>query len=456
MFKKIARSLWGEFESYQELKKFGMLASILFCIIGAFWAMKPTKDSIFAVLVGIDYLPLAKIVSSLFTIPLLMIYTKLVDLFKREQLFYLIIGFYALLSFVFYYFLSHPYYGIENDSASFGRLLGWIWYLYVDSFVSLALLMFWSIVVDTTKPDSAKRGFPIILLFGQMGTIAGPFFLRASRFGFVTSAPIIIMVGCVIALIGVLMRVFMKTTPKYLLQGYEEEKTEEEVINKEKKKTGFLEGIRLIFKNWYLLGIVAIIGIYEATVAIIDFHFHIMVKMAYPQEAANAEYLAQFGVWIGIVVVASILFGVSSIQRWFGMKISLLVMPILVAIGIVILKINPILSVVTLVMVFIKATSYALNVPSMKQLYIPTTKAVRYKAQGWIDMFGLRSAKSLGGIFNLSRVLLKYQYGALAGIQVFLTIGVIFSLSMISCWILIVLFVAKIYDRAIKKGEVVC
>lgn len=39
-------------------------------------------------------------------------------------------------------------------------------------------------------------------------------------------------------------------------------------------------------------------------------------------------------------------------------------------------------------MVGSKAINYALNGPALKQLYIPTTPDVRFKAQAWISLIG--------------------------------------------------------------------
>ena len=51
-------------------------------------------------------------------------------------------------------------------------------------------------------------------------------------------------------------------------------------------------------------------------------------------------------------------------------------------------------------MVASKAINYALNSPSMKQLYIPTSKDVRYKSQAWIESFGSRGSKAVGSGIN--------------------------------------------------------
>ncbi len=456
MFRRIAHALWGKFESWQELKKFGFMALIFFCIIGTFWGIKPSKDSIFAATVGIDLLPWAKVVSILFIVPLVMLYSRLIDRYDRQKVFYILICGYGLLAFVFYYFLSHPHYGIANEVESATRLVGWLWYVYVDSFISLMIAVFWVIATDTTLPESARRGFPLIYLFGQLGNIVGPLVLRASRFGFATSAPIVGIAGFIMFGIAALMWIFIKTTPKELLRSYKGACATTKKEKKEKKNAGFFEGLRLIANNWYLLGIFLVVFIYDAVVVIFDFHFHAMAKAAFPQEVANAEYLSQFGVWTGVVALLCILLGINNIQRWLGMRASLIFMPILVGIATITLKFYPTLSVVFWIMVFAKAVNYALNQPTVKQLYIPTSKDARYKSQGWIETFGVRGAKSVGSLFNATRGLFKSKYGAIVGINIFLTLSTTVSLGAVACWLFLALSVGKRYDNAVKKNEIVC
>src|SRR5690242_824328 len=88
MLRRIAAALWGKFESREELQKFGILASLFFLIIGTYWTLRPMKDSIFNALVGIDYQPMAKWLSLALIVPLIIIYSKLIDTFPRHKVFY--------------------------------------------------------------------------------------------------------------------------------------------------------------------------------------------------------------------------------------------------------------------------------------------------------------------------------------------------------------------------------
>jgi len=177
----------------------------------------------------------------------------------------------------------------------------------------------------------------------------------------------------------------------------------------------------------------------------------------FPSEGEAASYLAQYGWTTGIVATLCVLFGINSIQRILGMRASLLLLPALVTMAVVVIKLNPTgLTIAFWVMVFAKAVNYALNQPTLKQLYIPTSKDTKYKAQAWIEMFGSRGAKSSGSVINTFRAGFKAKFGMIDGVARFLTLSSLLSIGFIGIWLFVAIFVAKTYDKAVKEKRVVC
>ena len=124
MLKRLAMVLWGKFESREELKKFGFLASIFGLIIGTYWTLRPMKDSIFHAIIHVDYLPYAKILSLFVTVPLVIVYSKLIDKYPRHKVFYLLIGMYGIAAILFFLAFSDPVMGLANTSQSPMRVIG--------------------------------------------------------------------------------------------------------------------------------------------------------------------------------------------------------------------------------------------------------------------------------------------------------------------------------------------
>jgi len=103
-----------------------------------------------------------------------------------------------------------------------------------------------------------------------------------------------------------------------------------------------------------------------------------------------------------------------------------------------------------------KAVNYALNAPTLKQLYIPTSKDAKYKAQSWIEMFGSRAAKGSASFVNIQRTTFVSKFGAIDGISAFLTMTTAVSFGLVGIWLLVAMYAATAYNKAIRENSIVC
>ena len=74
-----------------------------------------------------------------------------------------------------------------------------------------------------------------------------------------------------------------------------------------------------------------------------------------------------------------------------------------------------------MVMMFIKAMSYALNNPTKEILYQVTSSAVKFKCKSWIDTFGQRGSKAAGSIITnafADSLVQLVNYGTLVGVVI--------------------------------------
>ncbi|HEX2978166.1 MAG TPA: Npt1/Npt2 family nucleotide transporter [Candidatus Babeliales bacterium] len=468
MLTKIARWWWGDFQE-GELKKFGLLSLIFGLVIGVYWFLRPLKDSIFQAVVGVDYIPRAKMLSLVVVFPLVLIYSKLVDMFPRQQMFYALCTIYGVLAIVFAFLMNHSTVGLSAGARP-DNLWGWAWYVYVESFGSLIVALFWAFTADTTQPDSAERGYPVVAFGGQLGNIFGPlalYFIMHNFAHFEMTPEGELPVGAaahsalihsgavagaaiVMGLIMLLVKIFMTSIPKEQLVGYHGKGEK-----KHDSEPGFFEGLRLIFSSGYLLAIFAIISFYEVIVTVLDFNFKTLATAQFPVQHELTKYLAAYGSWVGVVSMLSIALGINKIQRVLGLGASLALLPILVAVAVLTFKAYPIVSVLFWIMVFSKAVNYALNQPSMKQLYIPTTKDAKYKSQAFIEMYGSRGSKALGSSVNLWRKTFIEKYGAIAGLDQFIMMCTFASLGIIAFWIPITIYLGRTFKKAVDAKSVV-
>lgn len=437
--------------SREELKKFIYLGAIFAFTIGIYWFLRPMKDGLFITVSGGLNIPAAKILSLFVVVPLAIMYSAIVDRVPRHKIFYVLCGIYGTLALLFAYFFSSPIFGLGEGNLEtfvvngkeysqhvtmFGRVLGWCWYSFVESFGSLMVVLFWGFAADTTKPDSAKRGFGIVAMGAQLGGIAGP--LIVMTLGERLGEPTLMVMACAaIFTMGFMIYGFMRSIPKEQLEGYKAKGA-----TSPKKKTGLLEGFKLLISQPYLLSIFGVISIFEIVNTIFDFKLKMLASTAYKGPALTV-FLAKFGVIVNAVALFSLALGISTIGRKIGVKKSLLMLPVLVMGGVIVIYfLGSFLWPVLYVNAALKALNYAFNQPTKEQLYIPTTKDTKYKAKAWTEMFGNRGSKVVG-----------------SGINMLMAADIVVAVSLfglIGVWFVAAGYAGSKHKEAIDTDSVVC
>lgn len=458
-FQSIARFNFGNFET-EEFKKFCRMGLIFALIIGVYWTLRPLKDAIFIQLVDKLHLPYAKTVSVLALLPLVMFYTKLLERTSREKMLIILPAFYGIVTLCFSAVMPFVQAPAEEIAARSllpyigTKVVGYSWYLFVESFGSLMVALFWAFAADTTDPVSAKRGFPFVVALGQIGGIISPYSIGGlpHRLGLQTDTLSLFILGFCILIIIPMVRYFLRATPSNLLQSFHgnNEKQEEE-----QHEPGFLEGLKLLLKHRYLIGIFAANFIYEFIVTIFDFNFKIAAGDQY-SGVALSNYLSLYGSSVNIVSLACLLLGISNVTRYLGVGTALAAMPIIVGVALFGFLTLDSLQFLFYLMVGSKAINYALNGPALKQLYIPTTSDVRFKAQAWIETFGSRASKEAGSIFNMLLSPLQSAFGAVAGRAHYLMLSGGIGFPLLACWLAVAIFLGRTFSKAIEEKKVVC
>ncbi|MFA5144330.1 MAG: Npt1/Npt2 family nucleotide transporter [Candidatus Omnitrophota bacterium] len=461
MIKRFLAKWYGNF-TREELIRTLLLGTAFALIIGTYWTLRPLKDALFkACIIGegvhkdASPLALAKMLSVAVLIPLVMLYSRLVDKFKRQSLFYIIGGVMVCGLLIFSFLFNHPTLGLDNKVASTSRWLGWAWYVFVEAYGSLFIALFWAYASDSIDAECAKKSFFLIVMFGQFGGILGPQSTDLpALLGFRNCAPLVAFCAVNTVIIVMIIRQFALR----LARQSATIPATEAPLPKGKKEggAGFIEGLRLLVTDKYLLGIFLVISFYEIIVTIFDFNFKRLAFQSAVGDVSTARLLGDFGTAVNAVSFICLALGIGNVQRRLGMKTALCAMPIIIGIMVVGFKLSPSVHILFWIMVAGKALNYALNSPSLKQLYIPTSQAAKYKAQAWIEMFGSRSAKACGsGVNALLKVFQTRAGSAVAGFAMYVTFASSLSGVLLVFWFFAAFFLSREYDRRVTpvKGE---
>ncbi len=466
----ILQPIFGKFER-EEFKKFLRMGLTFTFILGAYWTIRTLKATVFITLVGADYQPIAKTFSIILLVPLVMLYTKILDYYSREKTFYGLSLFYGIFTLLFAILLNTKSIGMAESSVIAARtgmefwgtwILGYLWYVFVESYGSLAIALFWAIASDTTMPDSAKRGFSLVVALGQVGAIIGPKYINKLPDFFIHHLPhvpflhnpsVAVAVASLMIFFSILfLNYFLTATPKNLLVSF---KGKNEATVEKEQEPGLLEGLWLLLEHKYLLGIFAVNFFFEFIVTVFDFHFQKLAALTYSGNALGV-FMGEYGGAVNMVALVCLLCGVSNITRYLGITVSLCLVPLVIGGAIVGFISYDSITFLFWLMAGSKAINYALNGPALKQLYIPTSHDTRFKAQAWIETFGSRASKEGGSIFNMLLKPLQTKFGAIAGRLYHVNLSACVGGSFVIIWFVVALFLGRTFKKAVDEKRVVC
>ncbi len=445
----IIKTLWGDL-TREEYKKFGILAGAMMLIIGNYWMLRVTKDALFSHFVGFEkYQPIAKMISPFIMFAVVLAYSKLIDLLKKSHLIYLMCGFYGLSFIILSFFIANPHLATISPTSIFypmvswipGKGIGWFIYLLLETYGSLLIALFYSFIASVMTADLAKKGYGFLFVFIQFSTVIGILIAQflVKRMGF---APVYLLGGIFVLIAPFFTRLYSSVFPADV-------KKKKEQAKADKKKTGFFAGVKLIITRPYVMGIFVVASFYEIISTIIEYQMGKTALMSLTTQQF-AVFKGYQGMGINLLSFTFVFIGATSFfMRKFGLKFCLITFP--VAIGTVVLasyschlfgiENQYFMWILLGASVAIKGLNYALNKPASEVMYIPTSKDVKFKSKGWIDMFGLRATKAVGAGVNSIAPLLIY--------------GTIVSFGVVAVWVFIAAFVGNKFNELQRDNKIV-
>jgi AAA family ATP:ADP antiporter len=144
------------------------------------------------------------------------------------------------------------------------------------------------------------------------------------------------------------------------------------------------------------------------------------------------KFYSNYQLGVNLVGLALQLFLVSRILKWFGVRVAIMILPMIALMGYGCLAFVPILSVVRWAKTAENATDYSLQNTVRQVLFLPTTREQKYKAKQAIDSFFVRA----GDVFSAGLVFLGTQILSLtpSGFAI-VNIGLVLVWLLLAFWI---------------------
>ena len=382
-----------------------------FVVLGGYYVIRPIRDEIGADR-GVENLPWMYTGTLVGMLIANALYAAIVARMSRRRFIPIAYRFAIVNLFVFFLLMRTMPMPQERS------ILAPIFFIWVSVFNLFATTMFWSFMADVFTPEQGKRLFGFIAVGGSLGGIVGGF-VTSSLAGKLSAAVFLLITAAMLEIAAQCVRLFPADFRAH------DERSEQPIGGK------FWEGATHIMRSPYLLGLAVFLMIYTLTNTWAYFQQSDLTGHQLQDRAARTSFLANIDIAVNTITVLIQVFLTGRLMKWFGVGITLALMPLLSAVGFAAIGFAPILTVLATFQILRRAAGFALLRPAREVLFTVLRREDKYKAKSLIDTFGYR----LGDITGAWSYPLMRWFGlGLAGISwVAVPIGAIWC--ALSIWL---------------------
>jgi len=295
-----------------------------------------------------------------------------------------------------------------------------VFYVWVSVYNLFVVTIFWSVMADSWRSPQGKRLFGFVAAGGSAGAIVGPL-LTASLAKAAGTAVLILLSAILLEVAAQCMRRLPVT----------DDAVERPVGG------GFLEGLRRLFANPFLLGIGMTVLLYTVTSTFIYLEQAHILEAQVDKSAARITIFALQDLFVNAVTIFLQAGVTGRIISGLGLAVSLSIVPVATLAGYVALLIAPSVLLVAVFQTVRRALHFAFDRPSREVLFTAVPREDKYKTKSVIDTLVFRGGDVVGA----------WTYAALGAAAI--PAGIPFALA----WLVTAVLLARAHEaRAASKG----
>ncbi|MEW6440610.1 MAG: Npt1/Npt2 family nucleotide transporter [bacterium] len=399
-----------------EWAKVALMHLFFFLVIMVFQILKPMKQGLFLEALGpraAEWELIAKLLNIVVAVAAAAVFSYLAGHLRRTHLTAVFGLFFFVAFFLYSRMLASPP----------GALAIWTFYLLGDLFSTVMVAVFWAFLNDISPPAQARRLYGVIGAGGVIGGYVGNTVVRE----FVEAAGTDTLLHVCMGLTAVIMVLARAVDARYLgkRRGSRPSRARQAGTESAPSPAGSgsgwaqaVEGARLVRRSGYLLCIAGLVGIYEIVSATINYQYSATVVHLVGGAADKQVFLATVGQVTGIVSILSQILLTGFLLSRFGVGAALMLLPVAVLGSSLGFLLAPSLAMGAAMVVSSDGLNYSIYQTSKEVLYTPTSRAEKYKAKAFIDMFVQRFSKGIGIVISLAFAAIT-QYGAVRFLSLF-------------------------------------
>jgi len=310
-------------------------------------------------------------------------------------------GFFALSFFVFYSgstFIADP---VLVDKG---------FYVWLSVFSLFHLSVFWSFMSDLFNKEQAPRLFGFIATGASVGAIVGP--LLTAQLVEQVGTDNMMLISATMLLIPIPIILVLEKLKRTTLgnEGVHVDLSAQQAMGRNP-----FAGFSIFLKSPYLIGIGLFIVLYVAIGSFVYFELKNLLEVFTRDE--RTQIWAYMDLAVNTLAILTAMFVTSRISTRFGMATTLALIPALMAIGMLVIAISPVVAVVVGLQVARRAGNYAITRPGREMLFTTVDRETRFKAKPVIDIVLYRGGDMVTAwAFTLLTSVVGLGLGAVAAI----------------------------------------
>ncbi len=374
-----------------------LLAMDVCLLLMAYYIIKPVREALIIAGGGAEVKAYASAGQAMLLLGAVPLYSAIASRSSRRRLINVVTIFFAACLGAFYIL------------AQFQVPLGVVFYLWVGVFNLMIIAQFWAFANDLYTPEAGKRLFAVVAIGGSVGaTLGGKIAkLLAEPMG----AYQLLFVAAGLLLVSLIIANVIDSRERHGAAERAAARAEEA-----EEPIGKSGAFRLVFKSKYLILIALLMLFLNCVNTTGEYILSRTVQNAAETSVAASEtqtadgavklseedrkdqiqkyvikFYGDFFSVVNLVALLAQLFVVSRILKYLGVRVALLILPVIALGAYALLIFYPILGIVRWAKTAENSTDYSLQNTVRQVLFLPTTREQKYKAKQAIDTFFVRA-----------------------------------------------------------------
>jgi AAA family ATP:ADP antiporter len=390
-----------------------LLALNVFLLLAGYSLMKPARDGLILTEGGAEVASYSAAAQAALLVAVVPFYGWLGTRVDRIRLISITMTFFALTLVGFY---------LGGRAGLREGLAFYIWIGLINFFI---VSQFWAFANDLYTEGQGRRLFPLIGVGQSLGAWVGAAAVTPLVQGLNYTPYTLMLLGACVLMVALSITLVANRR--------ETARAEPEAVAANEAPLGREGGFELVLKDRYLfwiavltvlLNVVNTSGGYVLNKLIVE-----EATIRFGADPGAAAQSRQFVTAFSASIIATVnligfllqLFVTSRVIRFFGVRGSLFILPVLALINYSIIAVAPILAVVRIGKILENSTDYSIQNTLRQALFLPTSREAKYKAKAAIDTFFTRAGDVVSAAFVGLGQLIGASTPVFAGLNVGLT-----------------------------------